>query len=166
MKRVPGIGVRDVHIRQRKAVKQAATLISHIIKHHPLPQVETDSEAPLLPLYHMRGAFLRDREAHTLWLDDIERLHVLSQVLGFGDVFVGGLGVPWSWLADGVILAGGEVVDADDFHGNGIDDGRDWEWQGVVVGVGLIGVGGVSHVHEGLPETFVVLETIGAWIVC
>jgi hypothetical protein len=125
--------------------------------------VEADTEAPFLPVENVGCALLGDFEAGAFGLDDVEGFEVCSQFLGFRDVFVGGLDLIGLGGLEGVIDAGGTKVDSNHFHGLCADDGGDGDGMSVVVGVGFIGILGVSKIEEALVQAVFVVDAIRAY---
>jgi len=120
--RVTWISVWNVHVGKSEAIEERAVIVADIIENHTLALVESDADMPLLPLNDARSSLLRDREAGTLRLNDIERLEISPQSLVFGHVLIGWFGRPRLDRADGVISTGWQDVHSEDLPGRGADD--------------------------------------------
>lgn len=143
--RVTRVGVRDIHIREGEAIEQVPAIVANIVQDHSFSLVETNTEGPLLPVYDIGSALLGDGEAGAFGLHHVQRLEVCSQLLILWHIFVAGPWDPWLRLADGVVLACRETIDANDLEFLGDNRGYG-QWQSVVVRVRIVAICGVSEV--------------------
>ena len=158
-----GVGVGDVHVGEGEAVEEGAVVVADVIEDHAFTLVEAVAEGPLLPVDCVTGlAGWGDGKAGALRLDYVEGFDVGSQFLVFGGVFIS-LGIAeWAALLEFFASASWETVDADDFLGDGVHDGRNWKRERIVIPILIIRIGWIAHVQESLEHPLVVIVTIGA----
>jgi hypothetical protein len=118
------VGIRNVHIREGKAVEEWPGVVPNIIKDHAFSLIVANSERPFLPFEYMSSlSDRRELERCSLGLDDLQRLEICAEFLVLGNVFIRRLGLIGSRLLDGVVGASREAFYSNDLEVAGLDDG-------------------------------------------
>lgn len=145
---------------QRSLFGQLQT-VTYIVDDHPFPLVETDPEAPFLPIDDVTGLTgVRDGETCPFRLHDIQRFQVGAQFMLLSDVLAGRLGLEGLGRSCLEIVARWQKLDADDFRIYGVDYGRNGQREGIVVGVEIGRIHRVPHVEEALVHPPFIVEAI------
>lgn len=152
------------HVTHANSVHDTAAVVANIVQDGALARVKGDAEAPLLPLDQIG---IRNGKAGPLGLQDGEGLEVLADAAGeqLGHVLGRAAVVQDADLVgdadEGVVVAPrGGLVDAQQRHGAGVDNGDKGQRVGVKVGVG-VAAARVAAEAEGLEEARLAVGVVG-----